>query len=115
MMSNVQRVCVQCGAGNPVEARYCAACGYDSQSALPAQRLAMPAAIGQAALPVLLGAASMALRFGWKLLQNRLAQPPATKGPTVVTPAQNEAMPQQRRARRSIHIRSSWAVNNGNG
>jgi hypothetical protein len=126
-MSNVQRVCVQCGEGNPVEARYCAHCGYDSQSALPAPRMNLPAVIGRAVLPVLVGAAGLVVRAGWRLLQNRLAQatttatpvtpradvqPPVSKS-TVIHPRQEIVMP--RRARRTIHIRSAWSVNNGNG
>src|SRR3954454_4535090 len=112
MMSNVQRVCVQCGEGNPVESRYCGRCGYDSQSALPAQRPNLPVVIGRAALPVLLGAASLALRMGWKLLQNRLAQPPApapakAPPPTVHFPNAPLSHPgvevvQPRRANRTI-------------
>ena len=124
-MGNVQRVCVQCGAGNPVEARYCAQCGYDSQAALPMPRESLPAVIGRAALPVLVGAAGLAVRAGWKLLQSRLAQnalaksQPAPSQPlTVPTPRTEVVHPHpvpSRAAKRTIHIRSSWAVNNGNG
>ena len=123
-MSNVQRVCVQCGAGNPVEARYCAHCGYDSQAALPAPRSNLPVVIAQAAVPVLVGAASLMVRAGWKLLRSRLAQqaatlrvaPPAQPPvqPPAVQPARSDVTT-SRRAKRTIHIRSSWAVNNGNG
>lgn len=126
-MSNIERVCGECGGGNPVEARFCAHCGADTQAALPAPRTNLPMVIGRAALPVLVGAASLALRAGWKLLQNRLAQ--AT---VAVPPAQQVNVPQSatsqppapqtrtdlalsRRAKRTVHIRSSWAVNNGNG
>lgn len=118
-MGNVQRVCVQCGQGNPVEARYCAHCGYDSQSALPAPRTSLPVAIGRAALPVLVGAAGLAMRVGWRILQNRLAQSPAPKAqapmPPSATPTPRVEVMPTRRAKRTIHIRSSWAVNNGNG
>jgi hypothetical protein len=117
-MSNVQRVCVQCGEGNPVESRYCARCGYDSQSALPAPRSNLPAVIGRAALPVLIGAASLAMRAGFKLLQSRLAQPPAAKAPNVspqVVPQPRNDASTTRHAKRTIHIRSAWSVNNGNG
>lgn len=123
-MSNVQRICVQCGQGNPVESRFCAHCGYDSQAALPAQRANLPAVIGRAALPVLVGAASLAVRAGWKFLQSRLATPPATNPIRVVNPptVPQPHVPQPRndvptsaRAKRTIHIRSAWAVNNGNG
>ena len=122
-MSNVQRICVQCGEGNPVEARYCARCGYDSQAALPAQRSNLPAVIGQAALPVLVGAAGLVMRAGWKLLKNRLAQPPAPPVINVPSPAAPQStVPQprpestpSRRAKRTTRIRSAWAVNNGDG
>jgi hypothetical protein len=118
-MSNVQRICVQCGAGNPVESRYCAQCGYDSQAALPVPRSNLPAVIGRAAVPVLIGAASLVARAGWKLLQNRLAQastPPTIKvqqpaKPQPVVPQPRPETIAPRHARRTIHIRSSWAVN----
>ncbi len=128
-MSNVQRVCMQCGEGNPVESRYCARCGYDSQAALPAPRASLPAVIGRAALPVLVGAASLVVRAGWKLLQNRLAQAAASPMSTVskvsnvsqpnvsqpiVHQPRTEIRP-ARRAKRTIHIRSAWSINNGNG
>jgi hypothetical protein len=121
-MSNVQRVCVQCGQGNPVESRYCAHCGYDSQAALPAPRANLPTVIGRAALPVLVGAAGLAVRVGWRLLRNRLIQaatasPPAPSTPTTTAPTipLPQAQPPVQRAKRTIHIRSAWAVNNGNG
>jgi hypothetical protein len=112
-MSNVQRVCVQCGEGNPVEARYCARCGYDSQAALPVQRTNLPVVIGRAALPVLVGAASLVVRAGWKLLQSRLAQPATSPKPAAPQP--RPEMVATRRAKRTIHIRSAWAINNGDG
>jgi hypothetical protein len=127
-MSKVDRMCVQCGEGNPIEARYCARCGYDSQAALPVQHSNLPAVIGRAALPVLVGAAGLAVRAGWKLLQSRLAQ--ASTPSVVNVPAQPFAPPpslpqiltqQQtnlaanRRAKRTVHIRSAWSVNNGDG
>jgi hypothetical protein len=122
-MSNVQRICVQCGAGNPVESRYCSHCGYDSQAALPVPRSNLPAVIGRAAVPVLIGAASLVARVGWKLLQNRLSQaatPPTIKvqqpsrpvkiEQPIVPQARPEALA-PRRSKRTVHIRSSWAVN----
>jgi hypothetical protein len=116
-MSNVQRVCVQCGEGNPVEARYCARCGYDNQAALPVQRTNLPAVIGQAALPLLVGAAGLVVRVGWKLLQSRLSQVAASPSPVInvpqpVVPKPSTELVQSRRAKRTIHIRSAWAINN---
>jgi hypothetical protein len=126
-MNDVQRICAQCGMGNPVESRYCAHCGNDSQAALPAARTNLPAVIGRAALPVLVGAASLVVRAGWKLLQNRLAQSalPARSAPQrPIQQPHPEIIPPETvrspiipsgRAKRTIHIRSSWAINNGNG
>jgi hypothetical protein len=116
-MSNVQRICVQCGMGNPVESRYCAHCGNDSQAALPAARANLPAVIGRAALPVLVGAASLVVRAGWKLLQSRLAQRalPARSAPQRPVQQPPPQIIPSSRAKRTIHIRSSWTINNGNG
>ena len=121
-MSRIERVCVQCGEGNPVEARYCARCGYDSQAALPAPRANLPAVIGQAALPILVGAAGFVVRAGWKLLKNRLAQASAPSVVNVPAPAVAQPISQPRpeiapnqRAKRTVRIRSAWAVTNGNG
>lgn len=120
-MSNVQRVCVQCGGGNPVEARFCAHCGYDTQAALPAPRTSLPVVIGRAAVPVLVGAASLMVRAGWKYVQSRLAQATVNVNAPVNAPKPpigvSQASPRSeaiapRRAKRTVHIRSSWAVNN---
>ena len=118
-MNTIQRICTQCGHGNPVEARYCAHCGHDSQAALPAPRRALPAVIGQAALPVLVGVAGWAVRVGWKLLQARLQQPArvGSAPPALNLPARPlnmETLPASR-GKRTIHIRSAWAVNQGDG
>lgn len=119
-MSEVQRICVQCGYANPLESRYCARCGHDSQGALPALRPALPVVIGRAALPVLVGAASVALRVGWKLLQQRAAhaaraQPAPQSLQVTPRPAAPPVSRPAGRARRTIHIRSTWATGDANG
>lgn len=120
-MSEVQRICPQCGEAGPLAARYCPHCGADSQAALPAPASSFPLVLTKAALPILAGAASLALRAAWKLLQSRMtstvteqavqslraarnAQPPA---PTPLPPVQ--------RPQRTIRIRSAWSVIDGNG
>lgn len=132
-MNNIQRICEKCGEGGPLDARYCPHCGHDSQgvggAALPAQRLQLPMALGKAALPILAGAASLALRAGWKLLQRRLATTtpeqaanvlskfvphPVSSSQTQPVP-QHQAPPATHRPRRTIHIRSNWAVGDVNG
>lgn len=126
MSSNVQRICAQCGASGPLDARYCARCGYDTQGQLPAPPQNLSLALGKAALPVMLGVASLALRMGWKLLQSRWTQETARAAAATVLnqiqpaptqsvqpAAQAEVSPPRRR--RTIHIRSSWAVGDANG
>ena len=78
-MSEVQRICPQCAAAGPLSARYCARCGHDYQGELPAPQSSLPMVLGRAAVPVLVGAASVALRIGWKLLQSRWAQEAAER------------------------------------
>jgi len=122
-MSDVQRICARCGHSNPLESRYCAHCGDDSRANLPAAQSNLPMVIGRAVLPVLATAAGLALRVGWRLLQNRLTRP-ATVTPAAVTPAQPApssvparvtAVPAPQPNRRTIHIRSAWAVSDGRG
>jgi hypothetical protein len=77
--------------------------------------------IGRAALPVLATAAGIALRAGWRLLQNRLAGRP--QGPAPVAPASSATAGVPARVttppvvanRRTIRIRSAWAVSDGQG
>ncbi|CAN5449523.1 hypothetical protein BH10CHL1_BH10CHL1_38660 [soil metagenome] len=124
-MSEIQRICPQCGKSSALDAQFCAHCGYDTQAGLPAPRHMLPATIGKAALPILAGVASLAIRAGWKLVQNYMAQSAANnsiaaqKTPTSTPPTTQLAprveVPTARRPRRTIHIRSSWAVGDANG
>jgi hypothetical protein len=112
-MSNVTRICPQCGHGNAMDNRYCAQCGYDSQSNLPVpQSTNLPAVFGKAAVPVLVGAASLALSAGLKLLQNALSKPSAQQPIQVKSPAAGEVA---KRGRMTITIRTSWAVGDSSG
>lgn len=123
-MTDVQRICARCGHSNPLEARYCARCGDDSRGHLPTAQTNLPLVIGRAALPVLATAAGLALRVGWRLLQNRLARPVAvtpvqptpspTPSPASGLPARVTTQPVVAN-RRTIHIRSAWAVSDGQG
>ena len=119
-MTTIQRICEQCGESGPLGVRYCPHCGYDTQAALPMTTRNLPMVIGKAALPILAGAASLALRAGWKLLQQRLA----TAADRAVTPAAHQPLSNATavnqpaapaKPRRTIHIRSSWAVGDARG
>ena len=121
-MSEISRICPHCGKGNLMEARHCAHCGADTQAALPVAQRNLPVSLAKVALPVLAGAASLALRAGWKLLQNYLAQrvdQPAAPQPITRAAAQpikvpHKVEPAQRPTTR-IHIRSTWAVGDARG
>ncbi|MEZ4557888.1 MAG: zinc ribbon domain-containing protein [Caldilineaceae bacterium] len=112
-MSDVQRICPQCQANAPLDARFCPRCGYDHQAELPMRQSSLPATVGKAAMPVLVGAATLALRVGWKLLNSRLtATEPQRMQPPAPAPRQEVAL---RGGGRRIRIRSSWAVGDANG
>lgn len=117
-MSEITRICAQCGKPSALDAQFCPHCGYDMQAGLPApQSTSLPMVIGKAALPILAGVASLAVRAGWKLLKARLLQPPAQPTRPVAQPLapRPPATPAARSARRTIHVRSAWAVGDANG
>lgn len=119
-MSDVTRVCSQCGGKVALDSRFCGRCGYDTSAGLPVQQRNLPAQIATAALPVAAGLAGWAVRAGWKLLRARLEEM-AKNPPAVVSPRQQPAPrptapPQESsRPRRTIRIRSTWAVGDGKG
>ncbi len=114
-MSQVNRICSQCGGSVALQARYCGECGYDTSRGLPVQRNLLPATVSKAALPVVVGLAGFVLRTGWKLLQAQLTQmanrPQASHLPTRSVDGNVAA----HRSHRTIHIRSWWAVGDANG
>lgn len=119
-MSDVSRVCSQCGGKVALDSRFCGGCGYDTSAGLPAEQPKLPAQLAAAALPVAAGLASWAVRAGWKLLRARLEDmaqnPPAVVEPA--RPAKRRAGPAQQesgRPKRTVRIRSTWAVGDGNG
>lgn len=121
-MSEIQRICAQCGKSSALDARYCPHCGYDMEGGLPVPRNTLPVTITQAALPVLAGVASLAIRAGWKFLQARLAESAVQSAkakvipiPKPTTPAPQKNQPAAQRPHRTIRIRSSWAVGDANG
>lgn len=111
-MSDVQRMCPHCGAGSPLHAQFCTACGGDIHAGLPVRQHNLPMQITQAALPILAGLAGFAVRTGWRLLQQRLATP-AQSPAAPAQPAPQKDRPVQ--GRRVIRIRSRWAVRNQRG
>jgi hypothetical protein len=118
-MSEITRICARCSQSSPLAAQFCPHCGYDTQSGLPApQGSQLPLVIGKAALPVLAGIAGLVVRAGWKLLKERMQQT-VTQAITPTASASPAPTPQPaspaRRARRTIHIRSAWAVGDARG
>jgi hypothetical protein len=112
-MSDIQRICPQCNTSTPLDIRFCPSCGYDNLAELPMRQSSLPATVGKAAVPVLVGVATLAVRAGWRLLSSRLTAPtPIQVSPPAKAPQQP---PAPRTSGRRIHIRSSWAVGDANG
>ncbi|MEZ4728041.1 MAG: zinc ribbon domain-containing protein [Caldilineaceae bacterium] len=120
-MSEVQRICPECGEAGPLDTRYCPHCGADREAALPVQRSNLPLVLSKAALPILAGAASLALRIGWKVLQSRMTSAVTEKtveslrAARASQPPAKAEQPPLSNPRRTIRIRSAWAVTDGNG
>ena len=118
-MSDVYRMCPDCSESMALDTRHCPACGYDTQAGLPMPSPSLPTTIGKAALPVLVGAASFAIRAGWKLLQNRLDVATTSNTSTVANAPERNVQPAPpnnvERRRRTVRIRSMWAVGDANG
>ncbi len=120
-MSEVQRICPQCGGSSGLQMAHCPHCGFDMQAGVPMrQDSSLPAALTKAALPVLAGAASLAVRAGWKLLQSRMTEAAAQQAASQVIrrptsePVRRDDLPVIR-AKRTVRIRSTWAVGDANG
>ncbi len=111
-MTEITRICSQCGKSFPLDARHCSHCGHDTDAALPVSQNTLPVLVGKAAAPVLLGAASLVVSVGWKLLQNVLNRPakPSNQPIRVRTDAQVQPRP-----RATIRITTSWAVGDSSG
>ncbi len=80
----------------------------------------LPMVVGKAAVPMLVTAGTLIARMVWKLVRERSL--PAATAALKVQPApapqpltRGEPQPIVARARRSIHIRSTWAVGDANG
>jgi len=111
-MTELSRICPQCGQSFPLEARHCSHCGYDMDTTLPAVQNTLPALVGKAAVPLLAGAASLALSMGWKLVQGMLTRParPANQ-PIQLRSAPSAPAP----GRMKIRITTAWAVSDSSG
>lgn len=111
-MTDVSRICPQCGQSFSMEARHCSHCGYDMDASLPTLQNHLPALVGKAAVPILAGAASLAISLGWKLAQGMLNRPAkvAPQPIQVRNAAQVEPSP-----RMKIRITTAWAVGDGKG
>lgn len=148
-MNKIYRLCAHCGRNGPIEADHCPHCGYNRlkesdipknafdnpKDHLPAKQNSLPAKLAKAALPVLVGAAGIAARAGWQLIQSRLTAAahqqsidktlyPNKSGHSPLSRkqqstqgdvARNAAQSIDRRPRHTIHIRSQWAVGDANG
>lgn len=118
-MSEITRICAQCGKSSPIEARHCPHCGFDAETGVvgAVEKRQLPVAITRAALPVLAGAASLVLRAAWKLWQRQLTNAAlrATSSTPQRQPIIRPAVEPVQKARRTIRIRSTWAVGDSRG
>jgi len=113
-MSEVFRVCPNCGQNVAMAARHCGECGYNAQGGYPLEsRSTLPEVVAKVGLPVAAGLAGLPLRAGLQLLQKQL---PALASNAL---SRNASRPpaQSRRGRgsRFIHIRSKWSVGDRSG
>ena len=85
-MPSVRRVCPRCREPYPVDAATCPRCGHstDMVSAM-SSRPPMRAILGQVAIPVALGAISLAVRVGIRLFRHFLRRVWASSSQTRIT------------------------------
>lgn len=117
-MSEVFRICPECGGSVALSQKHCGACGYDGSSGQPLARRSLPATVVQAALPVVAGLTTLALRSGWRFVRKQLearTMSGAEESPAPVVKAQPATAPPRRVSGRRIHIRSSWVVGDAAG
>lgn len=113
-MSEVFRVCPNCGQDVAVTARHCGECGYNAQGGYPLEdRNNLPEVVAKVGLPVAAGLAGLALRAGLQLLQKQL--PTLAASALSRGAARPPAQSRKRRGSRFIHIRSKWSVGDRNG
>lgn len=117
-MSEVFRVCPNCGQDVAMTARHCGECGYNAQGGYPLEsRTNLPAVVAKVGLPVAAGLAGLALRAGLQLLQKQLptlaANALSRNAPRP--PAQSQSQSRRGRGSRFIHIRSKWSVGDRSG
>ena len=114
-MAEVNRICPNCGKNSPMDAQHCPHCGNDVNAGVPMRQNSMlPASVTKAALPVVVTAGTLALRFMWRLVRQQLFSPAPPVASSKNLPQQAAADAPARRGR-SIRIRTAWAVGDANG
>lgn len=118
-MADVHRICAACGKNMPIEAQHCPHCGYDSGAGLPVRQSgALPMVVGKAAVPMLVTAGTLAARVLWKILRDRMLGSASAALKADAPRQQIQPQPPQppaARPRRSVRIRTTWAVGDANG
>ena len=132
LMTEVFRICPNCGEQSQLKATFCPQCGIDVVSGLPEpKQRALPISTATALMPLAAGAAGFLLRVGWKLLQSRmlgnvtyLTSGQGASGqmvqkseginpkPTIVNSSPNDL---PLKAKCTIRIQSRWAVGDESG
>lgn len=123
-MSDIYRVCPKCGGrSNETTYRFCPTCGADSDLDLAVPDSSLISTASKAALPLFVSVTGVVLRFGWKLLQSRMAASALHNTSPITKSSQRassqSASPQSasptKRAGRRIHIRSAWTMRDSKG
>lgn len=124
-MSDVYRICSNCGKRtSEIERRFCPDCGTDSHAELAVTESSLAFAASKAALPLLVGTVSLALRFGLKLLQSRAALSAAQNASTLSrfsapsaksVPTVSSESSISKQSGRRIRIRAAWSMGDSNG
>ena len=113
-MSEVFRVCPNCGQNVAMAARHCGECGYNVEGGYPLEsRDTLPEVVAKVGLPVAAGLAGLALRAGLQLLQKQL--PELASNALSRNASRPPAQSRKGRSSRFIHIRSKWAVGDRSG
>jgi len=126
-MSIVYRICPKCGSrSNETASRFCPTCGADSDTELALNESSLSVVASKAALPLLVGVTSFALRFGWKLLQSRVSMSAPHNANTLARVSSARISSRQPKSEldnthstgqpsRRIRIRSAWITGDSDG
>lgn len=125
-MTEVYRICQNCGEQSQLSTSYCPHCGANVATGVPVtSQKHLPIPTGKALLPLAAGAVGLLARAAWKLVQSKEIKQAALHAVEQVVQdklsGQQGSKPAARtttvhtKSRRTIRIQSRWAVGNEAG